>query len=125
MIKILVPVDRTAASRTALPVANWLAREMHAEIVVLSVGEHPETPKESGEEEEQLQRIVDEAAAQLHDVRVQRRVRKSGDPVRGILDAIAENGIDLVVRQLTPVRRSRSWHRAPSPTTSCERASSR
>ncbi len=98
MTKILIPIDRSAGSRAALPVANWLAQSMGAEtVVLLCVGELPETPELARDEERTLAQLLSTAADALPDVPVERRISKAGDPVRGIVDVAREERVDLIV----------------------------
>lgn len=97
MSRLLVPIDSTEGSRTALPVANWLAREMQAEIELLYVAEQPEVPEQEEEEEAYFRRLAGDALSEISGVTVRPRVEKTTDPVRGILRAIEDDGIDMVV----------------------------
>lgn len=97
MSKILVPIDSTPGSRAALPVANWLAREMQADIELLYVAEKPEVPEQEEEAEAYFNRLAAEASSEISGVTVHPRIEKMMDPVRGILHAISDDSIDMVV----------------------------
>jgi nucleotide-binding universal stress UspA family protein len=98
MSTILVPIDRAAGSRAALPVAKWLAGQMHAEaVLLLCVGEPPETSQQAEEEQQALDRLLASAAEELNSIPTRRKVSRAHDPVRGILDTVAEEKIDLIV----------------------------
>jgi nucleotide-binding universal stress UspA family protein len=97
-MKILVPIDSSDGSHAALPVAKHLAKQLRsAHVVLLSVGEQPETPELAREEEQMMQRLLREAEAGLDHVPVRHRTSKAGDPVRGIVDAAREEHADLIV----------------------------
>ena len=98
MTKILVPIDKAQGSRAALPVARWLAGQMHAEsVVLLCVGELPETPELGREEENALDGVLLEASGELGEGPVQQRVSKAGDPARGIIDVARDKHVDMIV----------------------------
>ena len=98
MTKILIPIDKSAGSRAALPVANWLARGMDADALILvCVGELPETPELAHEEDRALDQVLSSAATALHDIEVERRVSKAGDPARGIVEVARDEHVDLIV----------------------------
>lgn len=74
MSKILIPIDRSPGSHASLPVAKWLAKEMDAEVLILlCVGELPETPELAREEERTMERVLASAALELGDATPSRR----------------------------------------------------
>ncbi len=95
--RILVPLDGSAFSAAAMPVARWLAHRLHADVVLLAVGSVAETEEQAVEERRQLQIILDGGQRALAGVTVHERADTRGDPTRCILDAIADEDIDLVV----------------------------
>lgn len=98
MATILIPIDKSPGSRAALPIAKWLAEEMEAEtVLLLCVGEPPETSEQVSEEEQALQSLLDSAEAELGDVPAQKKISRAHDPVRGILETVKEESADLVV----------------------------
>jgi nucleotide-binding universal stress UspA family protein len=98
MTKILIPLDKSAGSRAALPVANWLAHGMDADALILvCVGELPETSELEREEDRALDQVLCSAAKELRDVKIELRTSKAGDPVRGIIDVAREEHVDLIV----------------------------
>lgn len=97
MTKILVPLDGSELSQEALPVADWLAQNLRAEVVLLSVGITPETPEQADETDARLQGVVSKAGDHFEGLTVRERIDKGRDPVAGIVDAAKEEGVDLVV----------------------------
>lgn len=97
MTKILVPLDGSELSREALPVADWLAQNLHAEVVLLSVGITPETPEQAEETDARLRRVTSKTGDYFEGLSVRERTDKGRDPVSGILEAAQEEGVDLVV----------------------------
>ncbi|HEX5479906.1 MAG TPA: universal stress protein [Dehalococcoidia bacterium] len=97
-MKILVPIDNSKGSHTALSAAKRLAKELRsAHIILLSVSEQPETPELAREEEETMQHLLRAAEAELDGVPVRHRTSKAGDPARGIADAARDEQADLIV----------------------------
>ena len=97
MASILVPLDFSDVSRAALPVASERARRSNAAIVLLLVGELPETAIQGDEAESQKRRIVDEAMRELDGIPMRYRSEDSASPARAILDAIADEDVVEVV----------------------------
>lgn len=98
MTKILVPLDGSSFAAAALPVAERLARQMQAEVVLLTVGTVTETPVQEKTEESRLQqRHTHEQRERLRGLVIHERTDTRGDPVHGILDAISDEEVDLVV----------------------------
>jgi nucleotide-binding universal stress UspA family protein len=95
-MKVLVPIDQSAESEAALPDAQRLAREPDGEIVLVSVGELPETSEHEAQARGTLQDRLDQVAASM-DAPVRTRVELAGDPVRGILEVAREEHADAIV----------------------------
>ncbi|MEZ4503522.1 MAG: universal stress protein [Dehalococcoidia bacterium] len=96
-MKILVPLDGSPLAEAALPIAEELARNAQGTIVLLTVGELPETGEHRLEEEAALRRIVDGAALRLEPAPVHTLVDMGGDPVAAIVRCAQEEGIDQIV----------------------------
>ena len=97
MTTIMVPLDGSELSEAALPVAEWLARGLDADILLLMVGHLPETAVQATGERADLTRMLDRVATRLHGLRVRQRIGISNSPAQGIIDIIAEELPDLVV----------------------------
>lgn len=94
--KLLVPVAGTPESEAALPLAAKLAQGLDAEIVLMHVTELPETQAQEADARESAHDALTRAGEKLPGS-VRFRVEEAGDPVKGILHAIAEEQPDLVI----------------------------
>ncbi|HEX5368018.1 MAG TPA: universal stress protein [Dehalococcoidia bacterium] len=94
--RLLVPLDGSARSDAALPITAALARELEAEVVLVHVTEAPETRALESDAKKASQDLFERAGKQLPGA-VRMRVEELGDPVKGILHAVAEEAPDLVV----------------------------
>jgi nucleotide-binding universal stress UspA family protein len=97
MTTILVPLDGSKLSEAALPVAAWLARDLRSEVVLLTVGETAETSEHATEERAELSQRLDRERPKLSGLPVRERIDTRGDPATAILDAVRDEGIDLIV----------------------------
>lgn len=97
MPTIVVPIDSSAASEAALPVAEWLARGLGAEIVLVTVGPIPETTPQAEDARENLLDRLGWAAPRESGVIVRERAEFSNDRSQGIVDAVRAEHADLVV----------------------------
>jgi nucleotide-binding universal stress UspA family protein len=97
MASILVPLDFSDVSRTALPIAREHARRNNAAIVLMLVAELPETAVQGDEADAQKRRIVHEAMRELDGIAVRYRSEDSASPAQAILDAIADEDVAEVV----------------------------
>jgi nucleotide-binding universal stress UspA family protein len=97
MPSILVPLDFSDVARSALPVAGRLAHERDANILLLLVGELPETAVQGDELEVQRQRIVSEALDELPGISVRYLSDDRLSPADAIVDAINTEGVSDVV----------------------------
>jgi nucleotide-binding universal stress UspA family protein len=95
-MKVLVPISPSSASEAALPDAQRLAGEQGGEVILVSVGELPETSEHRDQAKGMLQDRLDVLAARVS-VPVRTRVELAGDPVRGILDVANEEHADAIV----------------------------
>lgn len=97
MTTIMVPLDGSELSEVALPVAEWLARGLGAEILLVMVGHVPETSVQAANERADLRATLERVAGRLQGSSVRRRIGISNSPSQGIIDVIAEEQPDLVV----------------------------
>jgi nucleotide-binding universal stress UspA family protein len=97
MAKILVPVDGTGESRAALPVAQWLARGLGAEIVLVTVGPVPETTEQAIDAQANMKQRLDWTAPELSGVPVRERTEVNNDRAEGIINAARDEHVDLIV----------------------------
>jgi len=97
MTTIMVPIDGSELSEAALPVAEWLARGLGAEITLAMVGHLPETSVQAAGEQKDLHETLHRTAQRLHGLQVKERIGISNSPSQGIIDLIAEELPDLVV----------------------------
>jgi nucleotide-binding universal stress UspA family protein len=96
MTTILVPVDGSSLSEAALPIADRIARERGGEVVLMSVTELPETTDQAGVARRDAEKSLERPARGIGSA-TRLRVEQTGDPVRGILHAAAEEHADLMV----------------------------
>lgn len=97
MTTLLVPLDRTPSTREALPAAERMARDLGAEVVLLAIGELPETPEQKDEGMAQARRIFAVARPHFDGMTVRERTDLQDDAVAAILAAVEEEGADVVV----------------------------
>lgn len=105
--RILVAIDGTKACETVLKQAVWLARELDAELHVISVQERVRPLEAIGMEVEVSQAVHDEHFEVVGDrirctteeagVRMGASTVIKGDPASAILRQIKETGFDFVV----------------------------
>ncbi len=127
---ILVALDGSADSLTALRHAVTLAREQNATLTLLSVVPHQPTPVGPGvappaETDETHGEIIKDALALVPgDVGVTTRL-EHGDVPTTILKAVGEDQYDLLVMAPTATAASTARCSARSPRRSCTRPPSR
>jgi nucleotide-binding universal stress UspA family protein len=97
MTTLLVPLDRTPSTKEALPAAERMARDLGAEVVLLAIGELPETPEQKDEGMAQARRIFAAARPHFDGLTVRERTDLQDDAVDAILAAVEEERADLVV----------------------------
>jgi len=93
----MVPIDGSELSEAALPVAEWLARGLGAEVTLAMVGHLPETSVQAAAERKDLYETLHRTAQRLHGLKVKERIGISNSPSQGIIELIAEDQPDLVV----------------------------
>lgn len=96
-ITILVPLDGSALSQAALPVAAWLARRMRARVTLLRIVSAPRGETTSGPEGSSVEQSLEQAASRLAGLAVQRQTDAALDPADSILAAVRREHADLVV----------------------------
>jgi nucleotide-binding universal stress UspA family protein len=96
MKTLLVPLDGSELSEAAIPVAEKISSSTGAEIVLLTVGELPETKAQARDSEQAMMAFLDRAASRFRKP-VRRRIEHSKEPAAGIIHAAHEEGADLVV----------------------------
>lgn len=97
MTKILVPIDGSELAAAAMPVAGWLARGLHASVVLVTVGKDPETSAQAADQLAALERSLTKVSAELLGVFVRRRIEIANAPAEGIIAAAREEHPDLIV----------------------------
>ncbi len=97
-MRILVPVDGSALSQSAIAYAEDIARGcgQPSQLVLLTVGEAVDDLEAPGKRAE-LERRLNERIAALRDVEGIGYFAVDGEPARVIADAIREKDVDLVV----------------------------
>jgi nucleotide-binding universal stress UspA family protein len=96
MWRILVPLDNSELSRTVLPFAKDLARQLNGSLVLVTVGNLPETAVQRASEEDELRRMLERTRVRFG-LSADLRVDMSGDAVKGILRAADEEDAHLIV----------------------------
>lgn len=96
MKKLVVPLDGSDLAEAALPLAEDLSGATGAEIVLVTVGELPETKEQAENVDRDLTRVLDRSATRLRRP-FRSRIEHSRDPAEGILHAVEEEGADMVV----------------------------
>lgn len=95
-MKVLVPLDGTRRALQVLPVVTWLSRD-DATVLLLTVGEVPDSVQHAKELRAELSRMLQEAAEVLPSRRVETRVELTGHPEETIADVAQEQEVDLIV----------------------------
>jgi nucleotide-binding universal stress UspA family protein len=96
MKKLLVPIDGTDHSNAALAVADRLAIGLDAEAVLVFVAELPETSAQQEDAVRNAESKLERARERLT-ARSRIRVETTGDPARGILQAVEAEHPDMIV----------------------------
>jgi nucleotide-binding universal stress UspA family protein len=110
--RLVVPLDGSAQSRAALPLARTIARATGGEITLVQVLSGTESRSVVAAE---LKRI----AAELADAQLMiHTIVRQGDPAHEILDVVRGQGADLVVMRTTVGQVSSEQYWAASPSVS-------
>lgn len=97
MEKILVPLDGTELSESALPLADRLATALDAELVLVSVSQLSETSAQAQATERTVGEYLERASTRVSRP-ARSYVEQAGEPVRGILEVVeAENPVLVVM----------------------------
>ncbi len=96
-MRILVPLDGSELAESAIPVAARLARSARADIVLLAVGDLPETSTDALAIRTELQERIKRARSSIPDVTVHALVEMHDDPAAVITQAAATQQVDLIV----------------------------
>lgn len=96
-MKIVVPLDGSELAETAIPEAIEMARRGGGEIVLVRVGELPETSDHATEERGALEAALGRVKAGITEVPVSIYVDMSGDPAHGIALAVDDEQADRIV----------------------------
>lgn len=96
MKKILLPLDGSSCSEAAVPLAKEMAASLGASIVLVTVGNLPETSMMASEERDELLGMLKRVASE-HGLSADPRVDMGGDAARGILEIADEEDVDLIV----------------------------
>jgi nucleotide-binding universal stress UspA family protein len=96
-MRVLVPVEGTERDAEALRYASWLARKPTDSVVLVAVGELPESRRHAEELRRSLQQTLNGARARINVGSVFTTIQTCGDPAEGILDAAREFLPDTIV----------------------------
>ena len=96
-MRILVPIDGSQLDDIALRHACALAELQSTTVILVTVGEPPETSSHAADERRALERRLDEAERTLDAIPTRKVVRLVGDAARGILEATVDERADLIV----------------------------
>jgi len=94
-MRVLVPLRIETGMRISLRAADTLARSLNASVVLLGVGDLPETAGQGREEAVELRTELHRAAAAFH-VPVTERLEPSAEVVRAVLHAAEDEDVDLI-----------------------------
>ena len=96
MVRVLVPIDGSPRDETALAEARRLTAEHPATVVLVGLGELADVPEHAAEERRALESLLATAGSDFG-CEVVRVVEMAGDPAVGMLQAAADNAVDLIV----------------------------
>ena len=104
--RILVPVDGTAGSESAVPYALDLAESLDADVVVCYVITTPITPQSAGEERDAARYVMGRIAEKFRQAGVVARTQvRRGEPAAEIKKAAVEWDVDAIVMATRSRRR--------------------
>lgn len=95
--RILVGLDPSAAVAPDLSEVAARAREHDATVMLVAVGELPETSRHAAEERDALERWLRAVSMELPDVSLEHVVELGGDPVRGVLTVADAREVGLIL----------------------------
>jgi len=96
MDKILLPLDGSQCSLAAIPLARELAGQLHAQVILVTVGNLPESAAMAAEEKGQLSTMLANIAAE-NGLDANFRIELAGDAPGAILQVAEDEGADLIV----------------------------
>jgi len=96
MKKILLPLDGSDCSEAAIPVAKALAEALGGTIVLVTVGNLPESAAMEREEKQALSQMLARAERE-HGLRAEAKIDLIGNAAEGILRIAEETGADIIV----------------------------
>ncbi len=99
-MKFLVPLDGSKRAMGALPVARQLVDE-NDEVLLLTVGDAPDSVPHARELRAELGRTLDHAASALPGAQVETRVELTGDPDDTIAHVAKAEAVDLIIMTTT------------------------
>jgi nucleotide-binding universal stress UspA family protein len=95
-MKVLLPLDGSSCSEAAIPMAKEFAALDGGSLVIMTVGNLPESTTMAREEEEQLAEMLRRVNDQFG-LAAEMKVDMAGDPVQGILSVADDANADLIV----------------------------
>ncbi len=96
-MKIVVPLDGSKLAEQAIPEAVEMARAGHGELILVTVGELPETSTHADEERRALESSLARLREGIDGVPVSTRIDMCGDPARGIEMIVEDEHADRIV----------------------------
>jgi nucleotide-binding universal stress UspA family protein len=96
-MRIMVPLDGSDFAEAALPVAATLARAASADIVLIAVGDLPESSTDALAIRTELQERIQRGRAKIPDITVHALVEMNDNPAAVIAQAAETQGIDIIV----------------------------
>jgi nucleotide-binding universal stress UspA family protein len=94
--KILLPLDGSECSEAAIPVAKRLAEALNGTIVLVTVGNLPESLAMEREERRTLAEMLSRIERE-HGLRAEAKMDLIGDAAEGILRVADDVGADVIV----------------------------
>jgi nucleotide-binding universal stress UspA family protein len=96
MKKILLPLDGSECSEAAIPVAKRLAEALKGTIVLVTIGNLPESAAMEREERQALSDMLSRIESE-HGLRAEAKMDLIGDAAEGILRVADDVGADIIV----------------------------
>lgn len=94
---ILVAIDDTRESEAALPLARRLGPPDGAGLVLVSIGELPETSEHAADERDALGRRLRDLRERYALPAARLRVELAGDPAQGLVQVAEDEGADRIL----------------------------
>jgi nucleotide-binding universal stress UspA family protein len=96
MKRVLLPLDGSPCSKAAIPLAKELAGSLGARVIIMTVGNLPETTTMAHEERDELLGMLHRTVKE-YDLDADPRLEMGGDPAQGILKVADEEDADFIV----------------------------